>query len=77
MPHDGGTVYFTLDGSDPRQRGGGLNPAASAYDAEKGVALRTRGMTCVNARARDPKGVWSALESVRLNVTSGLMIMFR
>ena len=76
MP-DGATVYFTLDGSDPRQLGGGLNPAASAYDAEKGVALRTRGKICVNARARDPKGVWSALESVRLNVTSGLMLLIK
>ena len=74
---DGGTAYFTLDGSDPRQLGGGLNPAASAYDAEKGVVLRAKGMTCVNARARDSKGVWSALESVRLNVTAGLVIMFR
>ena len=74
---DGATVYFTLDGSDPRQFGGELNPSASAYDAGRGVAIRTLGMICVNARARDPKGVWSALESVRLNVSSGFMLLIK
>ncbi|MDB6154394.1 MAG: hypothetical protein JWL90_2847 [Chthoniobacteraceae bacterium] len=27
----GGTIYYTLDGSDPRLLGGGLNPAAQVY----------------------------------------------
>lgn len=27
----GGTIYYTLDGSDPRQIGGALNPAAQVY----------------------------------------------
>jgi uncharacterized repeat protein (TIGR01451 family) len=27
----GGTIYYTLDGSDPRQVGGALNPAAQTY----------------------------------------------
>ncbi|MFO1003367.1 MAG: chitobiase/beta-hexosaminidase C-terminal domain-containing protein, partial [Planctomycetaceae bacterium] len=29
----GGIVYYTTDGSDPRLVGGGINPAAIAYDA--------------------------------------------
>jgi CotH kinase protein/Lamin Tail Domain/Chitobiase/beta-hexosaminidase C-terminal domain/Fn3 associated len=27
----GGTIYYTLDGSDPRLPGGGVNPSATAY----------------------------------------------
>ena len=74
---DGATVYYTLDGSDPRQRGGGLNPAATAYDADAGLVLDQGGSVCVNARARSAKCEWSALESVRLSVLSGAMLLFR
>ena len=74
---DGATVYYTLDGSDPRQRGGDLNPTASAYDADAGLVLDRCGSVCVNARARSAKGEWSALESVRLSALSGAMLLFR
>ncbi|MHC5184380.1 MAG: CotH kinase family protein, partial [Planctomycetota bacterium] len=30
-PNASGTIYYTLDGSDPRLPGGGINPAAIAY----------------------------------------------
>ena len=72
---DGATVYYTLDGSDPRQRGGALNPAAVAYDATKGLVLRKGGSVRVNARARDAKGAWSPLESVRLTVRPGFRLI--
>ena len=74
---DGATVYYTLDGSDPRQRGGELNPSAFVYDAEKGLVVGSGGSFCVNARARSAKGEWSALESVQLSQLSGTMLLFR
>ena len=74
---DGTTVYYTLDGTDPRRRGGELNPAAVPYDAGRGIAVRKAGAIVVNARARDDRGVWSALESVRLTVNAGMVIMLR
>ena len=74
---DGATVYYTLDGSDPRQRGGEVNPSAAVYDATAGFALRKGGSVRVNARARSAKGEWSALESVRLAARAGIVLMFR
>src|SRR4030042_4464 len=39
-----GTIYYTLDGSDPRLRGGDLNPNAAIFeDATTGMALISRG----------------------------------
>ena len=73
----GATVYYTLDGTDPRQRGGALDPAAVEYDAAKGLVFRSGGEMCVNARARDAKGEWSALESVRLTAKTGFVLIFR
>ena len=29
---NGGTIYYTTDGSDPRETGGGLNPVAQTFD---------------------------------------------
>src|SRR5678815_4538081 len=60
----GGTIYYTLDGSDPRLYGGELNPAASTYTA--GVGLNSS--VTVNARVRYQTGttvVWSALSSYK------------
>ena len=74
---DGTTVYYTLDGSDPRRRGGELDPSASVYDAEEGLVVGLGGSFCVNARACSAKGEWSALESVRLSQPSGTMLLFR
>lgn len=44
------TVYYTLDGSDPRARGGGVGPTARAYAGPWTVTTNTR----VRARAWNP-----------------------
>jgi hypothetical protein len=50
------TIYYTLDGSDPRLNGGGLNPAAIAYSGPIDL-LETANL---KARIRDGS-TWSAL----------------
>jgi hypothetical protein len=44
-----GTIYYTLDGSDPRLRGGAISPAALAYTGpltlDRGVRVRTRALS--------------------------------
>jgi hypothetical protein len=51
-----GIIYYTLDGSDPRLRGGGIAPAALVYSGPL-----TLGQS-VNVKARTLNGaVWSAL----------------
>jgi hypothetical protein len=52
-----GTVYYTLDGADPRLPGGGLAPEAIAL---AGGTILLDGPTVVKARAR-AGGDWSAL----------------
>jgi hypothetical protein len=45
-PTDQGTIYYTLDGSDPRLVGGGLNPAAREFNGQtQSVVLLPRGST--------------------------------
>ena len=54
----GATIYYTLDGSDPRLVGGTLNPSAMVYQAP----FTLPGPTCsVRTRAHDGSE-WSALE---------------
>ncbi len=50
-----GTLYYTLDGTDPRQVGGALSPAAQVYDAP----IRLDKSTAVKARSLN--AAWSAL----------------
>ena len=57
-PIDGGQVYFTTDGSDPRQRGGTVAPTAKAHP-DVSVAL-PGAVATVRARSLN-NGVWSAL----------------
>lgn len=38
LSHPGGTIYYTLDGSDPRADGGGIAPSAILYDGQFTVA---------------------------------------
>ena len=52
---DNGTVYYTLDGTDPRAEGG--DPAGLVFGAP--IALNES--TTVNARLRAADGTWSAL----------------
>jgi hypothetical protein len=52
----GGTIYYTLDGSDPRLPGGAIAPGAQAYEGP--VTLNVH--TLVRARVRSGAN-WSAL----------------
>jgi hypothetical protein len=53
-----GTVWYTLDGRDPRSLGGAVAPTASAYAAPIAIDRNAR----VLARVRTATGEWSALE---------------
>lgn len=55
-PNPSGTIYFTLDGSDPRLWGGGLSASAQSYAAP----LTLTNAAFVRARIRDGAN-WSAL----------------
>lgn len=52
-----GTIYYTLDSSDPRLAGGAISPGAQVYSG----ALTINESAQVKARARTSAGVWSAL----------------
>lgn len=54
-----GTIYYTLDGSDPRLEGGAINPAAQSVSSGSVIPLPASGL--VRARARDG-ATWSALD---------------
>jgi hypothetical protein len=52
----GGTIYYTLDGTDPRLPGGGISPIAQVYSAAIPLAANAR----VVARARlDSVAFWT------------------
>ncbi len=53
----GGTIYYTLDGSDPRRIGGGLSASAREYIGEFPVS----GVTTVTVRALNGED-WSAID---------------
>jgi len=56
MAPGGATIYYTLNGSDPRRPGGEIGPAAQRYASPVGLA------ESVTVRARTlANGVWSAL----------------
>jgi len=55
-PNAGGTIRYTLDGSDPRLAGGATNPASLTYSA----AFALAGTQTVKARVLNA-GTWSAL----------------
>ncbi|MDB4808549.1 CotH kinase family protein [Verrucomicrobiales bacterium] len=52
-----GSVYYTVDGSDPRESGGTINTQASVY----GAVIPLSEDTIVTARARSLFGGWSTL----------------
>ena len=56
-----GTIYYTLDGSDPRQAGGGISPTALVW--VPGAVTITNELT-INARVLNG-GQWSALAPPR------------
>ncbi len=53
----GGAILFTTDGSDPRNIGGSINPAASVYSS----GLTVNQTLTIRARVRLNSGQWSAL----------------
>jgi hypothetical protein len=58
-----GTIYYTLDGSDPRARGGNISPTAVAY--VPGTAIFVNATLTVRARVRNGT-VWSAVTEATL-----------
>jgi hypothetical protein len=54
----GGTIYYTLDGSDPRLPGGNLRPGVLVYNPSTGIPLSAT--TRVMARVR-AGSTWSAI----------------
>ncbi len=55
-PNASGAIYYTLDGTDPRQVGGTVNPTAAAYSSPIALNASTR----VKARVLNGS-TWSAL----------------
>ncbi|RPI00646.1 MAG: T9SS C-terminal target domain-containing protein, partial [Calditrichaeota bacterium] len=64
-----GSIYYTLNGSDPRAVGGSLS--SSAIDAGDQKLMIISSTSIVNARVKSGN-VWSALHSLRLTTSSGL-----
>jgi len=65
-----GTIYYTLDGSDPRLPGGGISPTALVWSA--GAVVVTQDLT-ISARVRNSSGQWSALAQPRFLVNAPAM----
>ncbi|MBN1671110.1 MAG: lamin tail domain-containing protein [Kiritimatiellae bacterium] len=65
-PNSTGTIYYTLDGSDPRKAGGTRLSAAGQYAG--GVTLSRT--THVRARVYKSDGTWSALHAATYNYTA-------
>jgi len=63
------TIYYTIDGSDPRLEGGAVAPGASVYSLPIDITQRTT----VNARARSGQD-WSALVSASFPIDYDLVI---
>ena len=62
--YSGGTVYYTLDGSDPRLEGGAVAPGATGCPAA-GFEMPADGAT-ITARYLSASGEWSALSTIKL-----------
>jgi hypothetical protein len=57
-----GTIYYTLDGSNPRLLGGAVNTTALIYS---GSPIIITDSTLVRVRARSSSGVWSAIDQAQ------------
>jgi hypothetical protein len=57
-PNGTGTIWYTLNGQDPRLPGGAINPAAQSFG---GAAVPLTHSVHVKARVRSTGGQWSAL----------------
>ena len=58
---DKGTIYYTLNGEDPRSPGGGVSPNALRRSAGKQIALGLSTTLKARVKAAGPEGEWSAL----------------
>ena len=58
---DKGTIYYTLNGEDPRSPGGGLSPNALRGSAGKQIALGLSTIVKARVKTEGPEGEWSAL----------------
>ena len=70
-----GTIYYTLDGSDPRLPGGAISSTAIGYSGP--VSITKKGLTYITARTRLNSGDWSAICTQQYFVAedySGLVI---
>ncbi|MBN1669821.1 MAG: lamin tail domain-containing protein [Kiritimatiellae bacterium] len=67
-PHSAasGTIYYTLDGSDPRAPGGSRRPAAIAYSGPIPISTTTH----VKARLYKANNTWSAAHAATFNFTA-------
>jgi len=54
-----GTIFYTLDGSDPRNPGGTVSTTANIYSNP--VQITKKGLTYLTARTRLNSGKWSAI----------------
>ena len=65
----GGQVYYTLDGSDPREIGGGISPTALVYTpGQSGPALVLSGSEVMDARTYNGT-TWSPLSTAALSAS--------
>ena len=65
----GGLVYYTTDGSDPREVGGGISPTALVYDpSQPGPAMILSGSVEMDARTYNGT-TWSPLSTAVLSAS--------
>jgi len=57
-PNGSGTIYYTTDGTDPRNTGGTVSSSAAS-----GAVVTLSGSTVIQSRVRAGSGEWSALTS--------------
>ena len=67
------TIYYTIDGSDPREPGGAVSPSAVSI-APNGM-LPMNSSTLLRARTRAGGGQWSALTEATFTVGAGDLII--
>ncbi len=68
-PNSGGSIYYTLDGSDPRAIGGAV--ASTAVDAGKQKTITLTASTVLKARVKSGS-TWSALHAVTFVLPASL-----
>lgn len=62
------TIYYTLDGSDPRLRGGNISPAAIAYTANTAIPINFSGRVRARVRLNASPFTWSPIAEAQFYV---------